>query len=135
MFCPDGGKVSHLWASGCGFMGASSPTIYTRPEHMSFPEAWGVLPLTPRIEYTDSTGYFTNLFEFDSRLSANQTWPRTYEVTVSGEMKDKEWLTRGVGYKIRYLLDDSFLQKKLQLSAMTPCHRSGLLNQLSGTTA
>lgn len=49
MFRPDGGTISHLWAKDHGFLQASSPSIYTRPEPMSFPEARGVRPLTPRI--------------------------------------------------------------------------------------
>lgn len=116
MFRPDGGAISHLWAAGHGFMSASSPTIYTRPELMSFPEAPGVLPLTPRIEYTDSTGYFTNLFEFDGRLSAAEKGPGRYAVTVSGELKDKYWLTGGVGYRLDYLFTDSALQKTVTVT-------------------
>lgn len=113
MFRPDGGAVSHLWAAGHGFIGASSPTVYTRPEPMSFPEAPGVLPLTPRIEYTDTAGYFTNLFEFDSRLALGATAPGTYAVTVNGELKDRRWLTGGVGYRIAYLFTDSSLEKSV----------------------
>ncbi|KAA2239242.1 hypothetical protein F0L74_23840 [Chitinophaga agrisoli] len=116
MFRPDGGAISHLWAAGHGFMSASSPTIYTRPEPMSFPEAPGVLPLTPRIEYTDSTGYFTNLFEFDGRLSATEKDNRQYVVTVSGELKDKNQLGGGVGYRLDYLFADSMLQKEITLT-------------------
>ncbi len=116
MFRPDGGAISHLWAAGHGFMTASSPTIYTRPEPMSFPEAPGVLPLTPRIEYTDSMGYFTNLFEFDGRLSATEKGNRRYAVTVSGELKDKNQLGGGVSYRLDYLFADSALQKSITLT-------------------
>ena len=116
MFRPDGGAISHLWAAGHGFMSASGPTIYTRPEPMSFPEAPGVLPLTPRIEYTDSNGYFTNLFEFDGRLSAAAKGSRSYAIKVSGELKDKNQMTGGVGYRLDYLFTDSALQKTVTLT-------------------
>lgn len=115
MFRPDGGTISHLWAAEHGFMTASSPTVYTRPEPMSFPEAPGVLTLTPRIEYTDTSGYFTNLFEFDSRLAVTDTTNNQYTVSVYGELKDKYWLTGGVGYHIDYLFADSFLQKSISI--------------------
>jgi len=115
MFRPDGGAISHLWAKGHGFLQASSPTIYTRPEPMSFPEAPGVVPLTPRIEYTDTAGYFTNLFEFDSRLQLETRKKNEYLVKVAGELKDKNWLTGGVGYRMEYFFTDSFLQKTIEL--------------------
>jgi hypothetical protein len=116
MFRPDGGTISHLWAKDHGFMQASSPTIYTRPEPMSFPEAPGVLPLTPRIEYTDTAGYFTNLFEFDSRIKVDSVKNSKYLVSVAGELKDKNWLTGGVGYRMQYEFTDSFLQKTVELT-------------------
>lgn len=115
MFRPDGGAISHLWAKGHGFLQASSPTIYTRPEPMSFPEAPGVVPLTPRIEYNDTAGYFSNLFEFDSRLQLETRKKNEYVIKVAGELKDKNWLTGGVGYRMEYLFTDSFLQKTVEL--------------------
>ncbi|PZR26614.1 MAG: hypothetical protein DI535_13830 [Citrobacter freundii] len=115
MFRPDGGTISHLWAKDHGFMQASSPTIYTRPEPMSFPEAPGVLPLTPRIEYTDTAGYFTNLFEFDSRIAVDSVRQQKYIVNTAGELKDKNWLTGGVGYRMQYEFTDSSMQKNIEL--------------------
>ncbi len=83
MYRPTGGAVSHVWMKNHGFLQASGPTVYTRPEPMSFPEAPGVICLTPRIEYNDSLGYFTNLYEFDSRLSIDSN-NKKYTVTASG---------------------------------------------------
>jgi len=116
MYRPNGGAISHLWAAGHGFITASSPTVYSRPEPMSFPEAPGVLPLTPRIEYTDSAGYFTNLYEFDSRLLINKEIKNHYTVNVAGELKDKNGLTGGVGYQLNYLFTDSALQKTITVT-------------------
>lgn len=116
MYRPNGGAISHLWAAGHGFITASSPTVYSRPEPMSFPEAPGVLPLTPRIEYTDSAGYFTNLYEFDSRLLLNEEIKNQYTVNVTGELKDKNGLTGGVGYQLNYLFTDSALQKTITVT-------------------
>jgi len=115
MFRPDGGTISHLWAKDHGFMQASSPTIYTRPEPMSFPEAPGVLPLTPRIEYTDTAGYFTNLFEFDSRIAIDSVKRIKYIINTAGELKDKNWLAGGVGYRMQYEFTDSSMQKNIEL--------------------
>lgn len=114
MFRPDGGTISHLWGKDHGFLQASSPTIYTRPEPMSFPEAPGVLPLTSRIEYKDTAGYFTNLFEFDSRIRIDSV-KQGYIVNVAGELKDINWLTGGVGYRMQYDFRDSSLQKTVSL--------------------
>jgi hypothetical protein len=115
MYRPTGGAVSHLWMKDHGFLQASSPTVYTRPEPMSFPEAPGVICLTPRIEYTDTAGYFTNLFEFDSRLSIDSA-NKQYTVVASGELKDKNQLAGGVSYKMEQLFSDNFYQKSIQIT-------------------
>lgn len=116
MFRPTGGSISHLWLKDQGFLQASSPTVYTRPEPMSFPEAPGVASLTPRIEYTDTAGYFTNLFEFDSHMSSEVKPGNQYAVSVTGELKDKLWLTGGVGYRMDYLFADDFFEKTVRLT-------------------
>jgi hypothetical protein len=116
MYRPTGGTVSHVWLKGQGFFQASSPTVYTRPEPMSFPEAPGVASLTPRIEYTDTVGYFTNLYEYDSHLMIEKSKNHQFSFAVTGELKDKNWLTGGVGYKINYLFADSFFQKTIRIT-------------------
>ena len=116
MFRPSGGAVSHLWMKDVGFLQASSPTVYTRPEPMSFPEAPGILSLTPRIEYNDTTGYFTNLYEFDSRLAFDSSKKAQFVIKANGELKDKNQLNGGVGYRIDYLFKDDFYQKTIHLT-------------------
>jgi hypothetical protein len=115
MYRPAGGAISNLWVKDHGYLTASSVTVYSRPEPMSFPEAPGVRSLTPRIEFTDSLGYFTNLFEFDSRMEVENTMPGQFEVAISGELKDKNWLAAGVGYHMDYLFTDSTLTKSVSL--------------------
>ncbi|HEY4153985.1 MAG TPA: hypothetical protein VGM24_01110 [Puia sp.] len=116
MYRPDGGAMSHVWLKDHGFLQASSPTVYTRPEPMSFPEAPGVVSLTPRIEYSDTAGYFTNLYEFDSRLDTSRNSKGEFEITARGELKDKYWLTGGVSYRMDYLIADRFYQKTIRLT-------------------
>ncbi|WP_028786818.1 hypothetical protein [Terrimonas ferruginea] len=115
MYRPAGGAISHLWLEGNDFLQASSPTVYTRPEPMSFPEAPGVVSLTPRIEYTDSLGYFTNLYEYDARLTAKQV-NKTFYVSAFGELKDKNFLTGGIGYGLHYTFSDKALEKKVEIT-------------------
>ncbi|WP_316809688.1 hypothetical protein [Pedobacter heparinus] len=115
MYRPAGGAISSLWVKDHGYLTASSVTAYSRPEPMSFPEAPGIKSLTPRIEFTDSLGYFTNLFEFDSRIEAGQVGKNKFEVSVAGELKDKNWLAAGVGYGLKYLFSDSALLKTISL--------------------
>jgi hypothetical protein len=114
MYRPTGGAMSNLWVQGHGFLQASSVTVYSRPEPMSFPEAPGIRSLTPRIEYTDSLGYFTNLFEFDSRMETKKA-PGKYQVSATGELKDKNWLCGGVGYTITHTFTDTYVEKRIKL--------------------
>ncbi|GEP96575.1 hypothetical protein CCY01nite_28350 [Chitinophaga cymbidii] len=115
MYRPAGGAISSLWVKGHGYLTASSVTEYSRPEPMSFPEVPGVKSLTPRIAFTDSLGYFTNLFEFDSRMEVKQGRTNRFEVSVSGELKDRNWLAAGVGYRMNYQFSDSAVVKTIRL--------------------
>lgn len=108
MYRPSGGAQSYLWLEGHGALQASSVTVYSRPEPMHFPEAPDVRSLTPRIEYTDSLGTFTNLFEFDGRLTVRTEGKeaKTFVVATTGELKDKNWLSGGIGYRLGHRYGD-----------------------------
>lgn len=108
MYRPSGGAQSYLWLEGHGALQASSVTVYSRPEPMHFPEAPDVRSLTPRIEYTDSLGTFTNLFEFDGRMIGRTegTKMKAYVVTTTGDLKDKNWLSGGIGYRLEHRYTD-----------------------------
>jgi hypothetical protein len=118
MYRPTGGAVSNLWVEGHGFLQASSMTVYSRPEPMTFPEAPGILPLTSRIEYSDSLGYFTNLFEFDGRMenAKEETVGGTYLVRTRGELKDRNWLSGGVGYMLEHRFSDREVRRVVRLT-------------------
>ncbi len=115
MYRPSGGAISNLWLKGHGYLQASSPTFYSRPEPMSFPEAPGTTSLTPRIEYTDTAGYFTNLFEFDGKMRTAAGKNNTYTIATTGDLKDKNWLSGGVGYRLGYRFSDNELVKTVTL--------------------
>lgn len=116
MYRPTGGTLSYLWAKDFGAVQASSATVYSRPEPMSFPEAPGIITITPRIEYTDSLGYFTNLFEYDSKIQLNKKAADQFVVTATGELKDKNWFGGGVGYRLDYLFTDQYIEKTVKLT-------------------
>jgi hypothetical protein len=117
MYRPSGGAVSLLWVKGHGYLQASSVTEYGRPEPMTFPEAPGAGCLTPRIEYRDSTGYFTNLFDFDSRMEArgDSSDVGRYGIDVEGELRDREWLSGGVGFRMEYRFAGESIEKTVSL--------------------
>lgn len=115
MFRPNGGAVSYLWVEGHGALQASSVTEYSRPEPMSFPEAPGIKCLTPQIAYQDSLGHFTNLFEFDARLSSGTLQHGGFRVEASGELKNRDWINGGVAYHVTYTFTDEFIEKKIDL--------------------
>ncbi len=116
MHRPNGGTQSYLWMKGHGALQVSSVTSYSRPEPMSFPEAPGVECLTPQIFYKDSTGYFTNLYEFDSRLSTKQLSKHLFQVEATGELKNKDWINGAVAYHIIYVFADDYIEKTIRLT-------------------
>jgi hypothetical protein len=113
MHRPNGGSLSALWVKDFGFLQLSSQTEYHRWEPMSFPEMAETLPLTPRIEFRNENGYFTNLYEFDGRLSfsdANDFW-----VATAGELCDRNLLPGGVAYRWTHTFSDTVLAKTVEL--------------------
>lgn len=115
MFRPTGGSVSNLWVDGYGFLQASSQTIYSRWEPMHFPEADTVLCLTPRIEYRNKEGYFTNLFEYDGLMSTGKNPDGSFFIKTTGELRDKFWLAGGIGYQLTYTFRDKQIIKTVEL--------------------
>jgi hypothetical protein len=116
MYRPSGGVISNLWVKDHGYLQASNVTNYSRPEPMSFPEAPGIISLSPRIEFEDSVGYFTNLFEFDSKLEIVNRTPNVFSVSAKGELKDKSWYMGGVAYKYYYRFDNNSYRKTITLT-------------------
>ncbi len=115
MFRPTGGALSYLWLEGHGMLQASSQTEYHRWEPMHFPEAPGLRPLTPRIEYTAGRNYFTNLYEFDGLLTSREPQPGEFTVSTYGELKDRNWHYGGVSYRLTHTLRDDSVEKTVTL--------------------
>lgn len=116
MHRPTGGTISNLWVQGHGFLQLSSQTEYHRWEPMHFPEIGDVLPLTPRIEFENDDGYFTNLYEFDGRMTVEPGKDGTTAVvTTSGELCDHTFLPGGVAYTLEHKFKDCGIEKTVRL--------------------
>ncbi len=116
MHRPTGGSICNLWVEDHGFLQISSQTEYHRWEPMHFPDVEGIFCLTPRIEFENENGYFTNLYEFDSRLSVEQmkTLSRVI-VSASGELSDHKLYPGGVAYTLQHTISDDAIEKMLTL--------------------
>jgi hypothetical protein len=71
--------------------------------------------LTPRIEYEDSTGYYTNLFEYDAVLETNHQDAAVFTVSATGELRDSAWLNGAVGYTLLHTISDTSIRKTVTL--------------------
>jgi hypothetical protein len=114
MFRPTGGALSNLWMQDYGFLTASSQTEYHRWEPMHFPEADHLKSLTPRIEFENEKGFFTNLYEFDATTSYSQKG-NEIEANVFGELKNREQEAGGIGYSYQYTFTDDRIIKKIHV--------------------
>ncbi|MFB0515110.1 MAG: hypothetical protein ACETWG_00715 [Candidatus Neomarinimicrobiota bacterium] len=116
MHRPTGGSISNLWVSGHGFLQTSSQTIYRRWEPMHFPELEdSIICLTPRIEFRDDSGYYTNLYEFDGRISVSRGDRSTAIISTGGELKNSDRLPGGVAYVWTHEIFDEGLLKSVKL--------------------
>ena len=100
-------------------MQVASQTAYERWEPMHFPEAPGILSLTPRIEFTNADGYFTNLYEFDGRLSVRDALPAEAVISTSGELSDKKLGAGGIGYSWTHTFRPGAVEKQVTLRYRT----------------
>lgn len=113
MHRPSGGTITNLWVENYGYLQASSQTEYFQWE-FNYPKAENTLTLTPRIEFTDSNAYYTNLYEFDSRIYVSEN-DNEFIVTASGELKDRNRWEGGVAYNLTHIIADQFIEKKIKL--------------------
>lgn len=120
MHRPTGGSMSTLWADGYGFLQIASPTTYERWEPMHFPEAPGTRCLTPRIEFENANGYFTNLYEFDGRLTVTERSANGPIVATSGELCDKRLGPGGVRYTLTHAFTPDGVEKTVTIRYRAP---------------
>ena len=114
MHRPGGGTITNLWLHGHGYFQASSQTIYKRWEPMSFPEIPTPLPLTPRMEFSNDLGYFTNLYEFDA-IMTNSDKDGTYTISSFGELKNSKQQEGGIAYRLDHIINDNSICKEIEL--------------------
>jgi hypothetical protein len=114
MYRPSGGSITNLWVKNYGYIQASSETKYFKWE-MNFPSIKdSAITVTPRIEFKDSTGYYTNLYEFDSHMETSES-NGVYSVKSFGELKDKNRWEGGVAYVLTNKIADSYVEKNIKL--------------------
>ena len=113
MHRPTGGSITNLWVKDYGYLQASSQTEYHRWE-MNYPEGSGAISITPRIEFTDSNAYYTNLYEFDSHMKLNEE-NGAYVVEARGELKDRNRWEGGVAYILTHTVTDNSIEKNIKL--------------------
>jgi len=114
MYRPTGGAISNLWLKDYGFLQASSQTEYHRWEPMHFPEANSLKSLTPRIEFSNGNGYFTNLFEFDATTNYSQNG-NIITAKIIGELKNRKQEEGGIGYSYSYTFTSSDIVKQIHI--------------------
>jgi hypothetical protein len=116
MHRPTGGSISNLWVEDHGFLQLSSQTEYHRWEPMHFPEIDSTSCLTPRIEFINENGYFTNLYEYDGRLTVTPGQGGAIAVvSTSGELSDRNLLPGGVAYTWEHSISDDGVDKRVML--------------------
>lgn len=112
---PRGGALCNLWLAGHGFLTTASQTRYVRGEPIHMPPIdTPIQPLTPRIEYTDERGYFSNLYDSGAHIRVLEDGDRQ-RVEVSGEMCDEKVLPGGVAYRIIYDFGRDEVAKHIEL--------------------
>ena len=113
---PTGGSAANIWIKDHGFFQTSSQTKYVRGETMHMPVIEDtVICLTPRIEFANEHGYFTNLYEFESRVTTISSDDTVAFVSTTGELKNEQWYQGGVGYTLSHAVFDTYIDKQVTI--------------------
>ena len=114
---PTGGSAANIWVKDFGFVQTSSQTRYVRGETMHMPViADTVICLTPRIEFHNENGYFTNLYEFESRMTVSAGHDTVAHITNTGELKNEQWFQGGVSYTLSHSVFDNHIDKTIRIN-------------------
>jgi len=112
---PSGGSITNLWVKDHGLLQTSSQTQYVRGEPMHMPVLENIICLTPRIEFTNEQGYFTNLYECDGRISVASDDDAVATISTSGALSNEHYLQGGVSYIWTHKIFDDAIEKMVQL--------------------
>lgn len=112
---PTGGSVCNLWSEDIGYLQSSSQTNYCKWDSL-FPDPDHIhLPLTPRIETYTGKDYYTNLYEFSSKISVRRVKNAIAKVAVAGRLKNFKRETVGVTYRWTHRFETDAIQKQVLL--------------------
>ena len=120
-----GGSISNLWYEGFGengYLQSSSTASYQRIEAMHMPIEKELLPLTPRIEFTADTAYYSNIFEDAVTMSTNRE-ADNIKVSASGEMKTINGTKSKVNYRLTHRFYADYLTKEITVSGESQSFR------------
>ncbi|MCG8528922.1 MAG: hypothetical protein MI748_21270 [Opitutales bacterium] len=113
---PRGGAMVNLWLKDHGFLTTSSQTRYSRGEPIHMPPIEEpIQPLTPRIEFENENGYFTNLYDSYADLEVLDSEGDIKKILVSGKLCDQNYHPGGVAYRILYEMSDMEVKKTVFL--------------------
>lgn len=114
---PSGGAACNIWLKDFGFLQTSSQTEYIRGESEHMPAMDDtVMALTPRIEFINENGYFTNLYETDGRIKVEEVDSAVVEITTTGELKSENYIHGGVGYTLSHIIADDYIEKTVKIN-------------------
>ncbi|MCX6238604.1 MAG: hypothetical protein NTY07_13760 [Bacteroidia bacterium] len=113
-----GGSITNLWHVGFGengFLQSSSSSSYKRIESMHMPIEKDLLPLTPRIEFTNDTSYYSNIFEASATINVLKESDHI-KVVTTGNMQTIKGVESNVNYSLTHWFYDSYLIKEITVS-------------------
>lgn len=120
-----GGSITNLWYDGFGengFMQSSSSSSYERIEAMHMPVEKNLLPLTPRIEFSNDTAYYSNVFEASASMEVSKE-PDHIKVVTAGNVQTIKGLKSNSNYRLTNRFYDSYLIKEITVEGGSQHYR------------
>ncbi|WP_316812629.1 hypothetical protein [Pedobacter heparinus] len=113
-----GGSITNLWYDGFGangFLQSSSSSSYQRIEEMHMPIEKDLLPLTPRIEFTNDTTYYANIFETAASMNVLKESDHV-KVVTAGHMQTIKGINSNTSYSLTNRFYDDYVVKEITVA-------------------
>lgn len=114
-FRPGGGVISNFWSDKIGMIQAASHAVYQTPDFEKIETLVGPLPFTSRIECIRKDGYFSNLYDFNSKIKPHNQKKALVQVSATGWLKDHNQKNGEIKYTQKFTFDDNSITKDITI--------------------
>ncbi|MBN1551832.1 hypothetical protein JW979_10200 [bacterium] len=107
---PSGGALTYWWHEAIGAVQLANSTKYIPIEKMHMPAVGDQGCITPRLEYSNGFGIYSNLYEIDASYTIKEDSNQVI-TEFSGHLRKDTFARSGISYILRYCFENDCITK------------------------